>query len=602
MSSSDASSRSAKTAVLVLGAPRSGTSALSHMLSELGVYFGDERDFLDPLIHDHNPVFFELKRLNAVNERVLSELGHEYGAFDYFPAANEGAQEYSAELLADARDLILRELGGRRLIGLKDPRFCFTLPFWRQVLSQLDYDIRPVLTVRPELAIVQSNEKVNKSHPPPYSRRLTWVSTGAAATNLIGEDFAPIAYDHLIEAPDAVAARLAVWLGLPAAKAARATKVIRREFRHETAAGEQPDADIGGIAGNYLDVRNRLESLGILNLVDQRRIQVAERDRLISEQSARIAELTTVHGSPEGLREQLDASARMLQHLDAKIEWQSGALGGLGDFLRDQVQVEREGQEQLAEKVEWQSGALGGLGDFLREQVQVEREGQEQLAAKVEWQSSALVGLGDFVRDQVQVESQMQERLAAKVQWQSDALASFGEHLRQQVDSNRLAQEQLHGEIARLNALLAESVRQAESEAAPLRAQVQELQKDLAQRAGELEEGRLERESSAQRHAEALAHAGSHAAQMERSVAQLRSEGNRLAEELADLRLKLEDSTFARLHAERRAAGFLERIEILTAQLDEARRLVEAQHDGSNGRGGGLLDQWKSKRAGTKKP
>jgi hypothetical protein len=55
-----------KTAFIVLGAQRSGTSATSHLLSEFNINFG------------HNPIFFELKWVNDFNNRVVSHLGHVY--------------------------------------------------------------------------------------------------------------------------------------------------------------------------------------------------------------------------------------------------------------------------------------------------------------------------------------------------------------------------------------------------------------------------------------------------------------------------------------------------------------------------------------------
>src|SRR6185312_2247106 len=88
-------------AILVIGAPRSGTSAVSNVLSELGVDFGDRERFVDPEIHRHNPIFFELQSLNHLNDAILAELGFKYADFDYFP---DLAQPDANEL----RPLVLR--------------------------------------------------------------------------------------------------------------------------------------------------------------------------------------------------------------------------------------------------------------------------------------------------------------------------------------------------------------------------------------------------------------------------------------------------------------------------------------------------------------
>src|SRR4249919_25842 len=72
---------SAVSALLVVGAPRSGTSVICHALNKLGVDFGDPKDFVDPETNKHNPIFFELTDLNRLNNEILASLGFNFANF-----------------------------------------------------------------------------------------------------------------------------------------------------------------------------------------------------------------------------------------------------------------------------------------------------------------------------------------------------------------------------------------------------------------------------------------------------------------------------------------------------------------------------------------
>ena len=74
-----------KIAILILGAPRSGTSLISHVISELGFYFGEPERFVDPVTHPWNPIFFELQSLNDLNDEIAQALGANFLDFDWFP-------------------------------------------------------------------------------------------------------------------------------------------------------------------------------------------------------------------------------------------------------------------------------------------------------------------------------------------------------------------------------------------------------------------------------------------------------------------------------------------------------------------------------------
>jgi hypothetical protein len=88
-----------RTIILVVGPPRSGTSAISHVLSSLGVNFGSSEHFVDPEKNTHNPIFFELAALNALNDQVFGWFGRRYSDFDFLPLRGDFDQEMVVRFL-----------------------------------------------------------------------------------------------------------------------------------------------------------------------------------------------------------------------------------------------------------------------------------------------------------------------------------------------------------------------------------------------------------------------------------------------------------------------------------------------------------------------
>ncbi len=139
--------------VCITGMHRSGTSMVTKLLHESGLYLGPESDLIPP--GPGNPEgFWENRRFVQINSRILKAL---HGAWDYPPPIPE---DWSGEPLDSLRvqaETVLADFGGREPWGWKDPRNCLTLPFWRQVLGPA----RVVLIVRNPLETAESLRKRN---------------------------------------------------------------------------------------------------------------------------------------------------------------------------------------------------------------------------------------------------------------------------------------------------------------------------------------------------------------------------------------------------------------------------------------------------------
>ena len=151
----------ARTAYLVLGMHRSGTSALTQLLALAGanlprnVMAGDE----------HNSKgYFEPWKIAILNDGRLRAAGAAWDdvfAFPFKPLPRTAERTW----LNRAATLFAEEYGVTTFPLLKDPRVTLLMPFWREVLADLDVTARCVIPVRHPLAVVGSLSRRNGFAP-----------------------------------------------------------------------------------------------------------------------------------------------------------------------------------------------------------------------------------------------------------------------------------------------------------------------------------------------------------------------------------------------------------------------------------------------------
>lgn len=109
--------------ILICGTGRSGTSAVARLLHEAGISVG--RDLIPA--DEHNAEgYYEERQLVAVNEAILAAAGlHEWFATAGRDQLLSVAHGFAAEML---------ELAADATPAWKDPRFCWTLEAWLEVL------------------------------------------------------------------------------------------------------------------------------------------------------------------------------------------------------------------------------------------------------------------------------------------------------------------------------------------------------------------------------------------------------------------------------------------------------------------------------------
>jgi hypothetical protein len=146
-----------RTAYLVLGMHRSGTSAVTQLLALAGaslpanVMPGDE----------HNAKgYFEPWKIALFNDELLRATGSAWDdvfAYPYRPFPNADERGW----LDRAVTLFGEEYRATPWPLMKDPRATVLLPFWRAVLAELDIAARCVVPVRHPLAVAGSLARRN---------------------------------------------------------------------------------------------------------------------------------------------------------------------------------------------------------------------------------------------------------------------------------------------------------------------------------------------------------------------------------------------------------------------------------------------------------
>ncbi len=150
-----------RTAVLVAGMHRSGTSALTRVLAGLGC------DLPATLMeaNEYNVAgYWESQEIVDLNDALLASAGSSWDDWEPFHPG-----WYASPVAGDwrrrATAAVGSEFGQSTLFVLKDPRVCRLLPFWFDVLEGLGVDCRVVLPIRSPLEVARSLEDRDAMEP-----------------------------------------------------------------------------------------------------------------------------------------------------------------------------------------------------------------------------------------------------------------------------------------------------------------------------------------------------------------------------------------------------------------------------------------------------
>jgi glycosyltransferase involved in cell wall biosynthesis/adenylate kinase family enzyme len=124
-----------KAQLFVLGMHRSGTSMITRLINLSGAYFGSFEDSTGKNIE--NPKgFWERKDIREINDRILHSNGLDWddvwGSIETLPEAR------TEKVVSDAAEQLCRNMGEQAPVWVaKEPRFCLTLPVWKQYCQEM---------------------------------------------------------------------------------------------------------------------------------------------------------------------------------------------------------------------------------------------------------------------------------------------------------------------------------------------------------------------------------------------------------------------------------------------------------------------------------
>ena len=287
----------ASRAIFVVGAGRSGTSAITRGLQALGVELGDN---LKPPT-DKNPTgFFEDVDLLRIAKRVRSELGLRSESVSLIEKGQWKSPELDT-LTEEAVSVIKRRFDRYPLWGFKYAQTLRMLPFWETVMRQAGTELAFVVAARNPLSVARSRSKLDPLRGLQEKTDLEWlVNVVPYFRRLAAYRFAVVEYDLLMEDPRVQLRRMADRLAIPMdtrteqGVEAFASEFLKPGMRHTQFAEDDLKRDPG------LNPLTRDAYLWLRRLATD---QVNADDPVLWEDWARI-------------ESQLDADAPMLRHVD----------------------------------------------------------------------------------------------------------------------------------------------------------------------------------------------------------------------------------------------------------------------------------------------
>ncbi len=227
-------------AVVVLPMHRSGSSALSRMLSLLGC------DLPKTLMlgNETNPTgHWESVEIRALNDDILASGGSQWQDWQAFND-NWYKTPKPAEFRTRALKVLQDEFGSSSLFVFKDPRVCRIFPFWRDTFAAAKIKPKIILTVRHPQEVAASLERRKDNGIPVLVGLLLWLRHMLEAeAETRGMKRAVVSFDRLMQDPLGIAESLQdeldlFWPSLSELQADAIRGYINPSLRHHNAAAE----------------------------------------------------------------------------------------------------------------------------------------------------------------------------------------------------------------------------------------------------------------------------------------------------------------------------------------------------------------------------
>jgi hypothetical protein len=139
--------------IVVLGMHRSCTSAMTRALEVFGVDLGCH--LMPAVANDNDKGYFEDLDIFTLNQKLLKSIDLDWDHISFIDEIKT-RQLIKSELFLDAVEILKKRKKGKKLIGIKDPRFSGLLPFWRRVFEHCDYSVYYIVMIRNPQSVSKS--------------------------------------------------------------------------------------------------------------------------------------------------------------------------------------------------------------------------------------------------------------------------------------------------------------------------------------------------------------------------------------------------------------------------------------------------------------
>jgi hypothetical protein len=198
--------------VTILGAGRSGTSAITRGMGAIGIDLGDRLR----RGRGKNPTgFFEDNDVLRLSRRLKRAIGVRGDSVRLIEES-----EWHEPKVRKVHDLstetLRRRFGDNPLWGYKYGRTLRFLPFWMHVWEDLGLDMRYVLALRNPMSVARSRERLNPTRGTQENSDLEWLVNIVPYLHLArSRPMVVIDYDRVMADPSHELERMAAGLGLP---------------------------------------------------------------------------------------------------------------------------------------------------------------------------------------------------------------------------------------------------------------------------------------------------------------------------------------------------------------------------------------------------
>ncbi|WP_456439428.1 glycosyltransferase [Caldithrix abyssi] len=217
-------------ALIIGGMHRSGTSLLTKILHEAGLFLGEAEKLMPPA-EDNPEGFWEHLDFVKLNNEILEYFG---GAWDLPPDFPENWENLPALKLFEEKAFeLFEQFAGQDFWGWKDPRNSLTLPFWKKLLPEASF----ILVIRHPLEVARSLNKRNFFSIPNGLNLWRQYNAAFVQTQISEQKMLVVHYENLLFAPDREIKRIFKWLRRELSEdlLVKIKNAVKPELRHQKA-------------------------------------------------------------------------------------------------------------------------------------------------------------------------------------------------------------------------------------------------------------------------------------------------------------------------------------------------------------------------------